>query len=48
VDTGSREENAPKQEVEPRSDSIGTEKAQEHDPEKWEPVFRKDHAQTKS
>jgi hypothetical protein len=20
----------------------------EHDPEKWEPVFRKDHAQTKS
>jgi len=27
VDTGSREENASKQEVEPRSDSIGTEKA---------------------
>src|SRR5229473_4727374 len=28
VDTGSREENASKQEIEPRSDSIGTEKAQ--------------------
>jgi hypothetical protein len=27
VDTGSREENAPKKEIEPRSDSIGTEKA---------------------
>jgi hypothetical protein len=27
VDTGSREENASKQEIEPRSDSIGTEKA---------------------
>jgi hypothetical protein len=27
VDTGSREENASKQEVEPRSDSIGMEKA---------------------
>ncbi len=27
MDTGSREENASKQEVEPRSDSIGTEKA---------------------
>jgi hypothetical protein len=27
VDTGSREENASKQELEPRSDSIGTEKA---------------------
>jgi hypothetical protein len=23
-------------------------KAPEHDPEKWKPVFRKDHAQTKS
>jgi hypothetical protein len=22
--------------------------ALEHDPEKWKPVFRKDHAQTKS
>jgi hypothetical protein len=29
VDTGSREENASKQEIEPRSDSIGTEKALE-------------------
>ena len=27
VDTGSREENAPRKEIEPRSDSIGTEKA---------------------
>jgi hypothetical protein len=27
----------------PRGDS-----GSEHDPEKWEPVFRKDHAQTKS
>src|SRR5712671_2031448 len=27
VDTGSRQENASKQEIEPRSDSIGTEKA---------------------
>jgi hypothetical protein len=27
VDTGSREENVSKQELEPRSDSIGTEKA---------------------
>jgi hypothetical protein len=27
VDTGSREENASKQETEPRSDSIGTKKA---------------------
>ena len=27
VDTGSREENASKQEIKPRSDSIGTEKA---------------------
>jgi len=23
-------------------------KQKEHDPEKWEPVFRQDHAQTKS
>jgi hypothetical protein len=26
---------------------IGTERALEHDPEKWVPVFRKVHAQTK-
>jgi hypothetical protein len=27
--------------------SRGGRSALEHDPEKWEPVFRKDHAQTK-
>ena len=44
VDTGSREENASKQEIEPRSDSIGTEKALEsnHDPiSLFERVFGK-------
>jgi hypothetical protein len=29
-------------------DSVETHHALEHDPEKWKPVFRKDHAQTKS
>jgi hypothetical protein len=29
--------------LEPDPDNL----AREHDPEKWEPVFRKDHAQTK-
>jgi hypothetical protein len=28
-------------------DLRAAEQALEHDPEKWEPVFRKDHAQTK-
>jgi hypothetical protein len=27
---------------------LGVYRALEHDPEKWVPVFRKDHAQTKS
>jgi hypothetical protein len=26
---------------------IGNKRALEHDPEKWEPVLRKDHAQTR-
>jgi hypothetical protein len=26
---------------------LGAERLQEHDPEKWRPVFRKDHAPTK-
>jgi hypothetical protein len=31
-----------------RTDVTAAGKAIEHDPEKWEPVFGKDHAQTKS
>jgi hypothetical protein len=34
--------------LEPGSDSIQTDKALVHDPEKWEPVFGQDHAQAKS
>jgi hypothetical protein len=34
-------------EIEPHSDSIGMEKALEHDPQKWVPVCDKDHAQAK-
>jgi hypothetical protein len=40
VDTGSREKNASKQEIEPRSDSIGTEKALRVKPDGDEGLFR--------
>jgi hypothetical protein len=30
------------------SEKIMLKQKAEHDPEKWKPVFRKDHAQTKS
>jgi hypothetical protein len=52
VEAGSRQENASNKtrqikNLEPRFASIEMGKTLEHDPEKWVPVFRKDHAQTK-